>query len=41
MLIYGDFLKNSIPIAFKLIDGNVGESENRILSMPLYMSMFI
>ena len=34
-------MKNSIPIAFKLIDGNVGESENRILSMPLYMSMFI
>ena len=33
--------KTGIPIAFKLTDGNVGEPENGILSMPLYMSMFI
>jgi len=36
-------LKNNpdIPFAYKLIDGNVGVGENRIITMPLYMSMFI
>ena len=30
-----------IPLAYKLIDGNVGEPENRIQSIPLYLAMFI
>ena len=36
-------MKNNqeIPLAYKLIDGNIGERENRILSIPLYMAMFI
>ena len=45
MLINGDILikKNSpgIPIACKLIDGNIGEFKNKILSIPLYMAMFL
>ena len=37
------FMKNNegIPLAYKLIDGNIGATENRILSIPLYMGMFI
>jgi len=36
-------MKNSpgIPIAYKLIDGNIGEFKNKILSIPLYMAMFL
>lgn len=36
-------MKNNkdIPLAYKLIDGNIGEPENRIQSIPLYMAMFI
>ena len=36
-------MKNNpeIPLAYKLIDGNVGEPENRIQSIPLYLAMFI
>ena len=36
-------IKNSpgIPIAYKLIDGNIGEFKNKILSIPLYMAMFL
>ena len=36
-------MKNNpeIQLAYKLIDGNVGEPENRILSIPLYMAMFL
>ena len=30
-----------IPVAYKFIDGNVGVSDKRIVSMPLYMAMFI
>lgn len=30
-----------IPLAYKLVDGNVGVVENRILTIPLYMAMFI
>jgi len=36
-------MKNNEDInkAFKFIDGNVGEDESRIITMPLYMAMFI
>ncbi len=30
-----------IKTAYKFIDGNVGEREDRIITMPLYMAMFI
>ena len=30
-----------IPVAYKLTEGNVGDPENRILSIPLYMAMFL
>jgi len=30
-----------IPIAYKLVEGNVGEVNGRILTLPLYMAMFI
>ncbi len=30
-----------IPLAYKFIDGNVGDMENGIISMPLYMAMFL
>lgn len=30
-----------IPAAYKLTEGNVGDPENRILSIPLYMAMFL
>ncbi len=33
--------RNDIPIAYKLLDGNIGSSDNRIWSMPLYMGMFL
>ena len=33
--------KPEIPVAYKFIDGNVGVSDKRIVSMPLYMAMFI
>ena len=29
------------PMAYKIMDGNVGVSENRVVSLPMYMSMFI
>lgn len=29
------------PVAYKFLDGNVGAGENRIVSMPLYMAMFV
>lgn len=32
---------SSIPIAYKFMDGNVGMGENRIITMPLYMAMFL
>jgi len=45
MLINGDIIikKNSpgIPIAYKIIDGNIGEFKIKILSIPLYMAMFL
>lgn len=36
-------MKNSpeLPYAFKLIDGNIGVSERRVITVPLYMAMFI
>lgn len=36
-------MKNSpgISIAYKLIDGNIWEFKNKILSIPLYMAMFL
>ena len=36
-------MKNSpeLPYAFKLIDGNLGISEHRVITVPLYMAMFI
>ena len=30
-----------IEAAYKFIDGNVGISDNRIISLPLYMAMFL
>lgn len=30
-----------IPFAYKLMDGNIGVSDHRVISLPLYMSMFI
>lgn len=30
-----------ITEGYKLIDGNVGMGENRIVSIPLYMAMFL
>lgn len=33
--------KDSIPVAYKFIDGNVGVNENRIVTMPIYMAMFL
>ena len=32
---------HEIPLAYKLVDGNIGMNENRILTVPLYMLMFI
>ncbi len=32
---------NDIPLAYKFHDGNVGASENGIVSLPLYMAMFL
>ncbi len=38
-----DLMKNhaEIPLAYKLADANVGCSEERVLTVPLYMSMFL
>jgi hypothetical protein len=33
--------KGTVSKAYKLIDGNVGENEDGIVSMPLYMAMFL
>lgn len=30
-----------IPVAYKFIDGNVGAGENNIITMPLYMAIFL
>ena len=30
-----------IPFAYKLIDGNMGDGNERILSVPMYMAMFL
>ena len=37
------FMKNhpEVPLAYKLTDGNIGMDENRILTVPLWMSMFL
>ena len=32
---------NSIPYAYKFIDGNIGAGEDRIITLPLYMAAFI
>ena len=36
-------MKNNpeIPMAYKFIDGNMGRGENRIITAPLYMTMFL
>lgn len=36
-------MKNTaeLPYAYKLVDGNVGVSEHRVITIPLYMVMFI
>jgi len=31
----------NIPISYKFIDGNIGLSDNNILTLPLYMASFI
>ena len=31
----------NIPYAYKLVDGNIGVSEDRIITLPLYMTAFI
>lgn len=38
-----EFMKNrdDIPVAYKLIDGNIGADNSRIVSLPLYMAMFL
>ena len=33
--------KQSIPYAYKLIDGNIGVNDDRIITLPLYMATFI
>ena len=33
--------KPNIPIAYKLIDGNIGMGDEKILTIPLYMAMFL
>ena len=33
--------KPQISLAYKLIDGNIGTSENGVITLPLYMGMFI
>ena len=42
-LAFTPLMKNSpeLPYAFKLIDGNIGVSEHRVITVPLYMAMFI
>lgn len=37
------FMKENtgIPVAYKLIDGNAGDQNDRIFTMPLYMVMFL
>ena len=39
----GNLMKTmpEIPYAFKLTDGNIGISDNRVITLPLYMSMFL
>lgn len=32
---------NKIPYAYKFIDGNIGISEEGIITLPLYMVAFI
>lgn len=33
--------KQSIPYAYKLIDGNIGVNDDRIITLPLYLATFI
>lgn len=35
------YFEEAIPYAYKFMDGNIGVSEDGIITMPLYMATFI